>query len=416
MTPFPTRPEKSDTATKRCARVLLVDDNPRLIPLLKRTVEAAGLQAIICTNGQQAWTYLSENHSSIDLMVTDLSMPFITGHQLIEKVYRAGWDLPIIVLSAQTHECDPQMLMRLGVKAVLIKPQGVRDLTTKIIEVLRESGRLHEVAPEPASEPDLPTVLIVEDDPVLSIVLGDVLKKKLHGARVLSCSTLQQGHHLIESFAINLLITDLNLPDGNALGLICSLLDAQPHAHVILTTASRVPFLKQRSEALGLIRFLEKPIQPLELADMANSALARPGTFLRPVTTRFPKMMSKNIGSEAGVLRSVVPLTDLQQRCTAKGSYNITYYVEASEPASISISEGELICASVGKLKGFEALVEIASWETAFVEESELCSPVIPNLPHRRWQSILVDAVRSDVRLSRIPPTQVGASRWRQRN
>jgi CheY-like chemotaxis protein len=391
-------------------RLLVVDDNPRLIPLLKRSIEAGGFQVIICTNGQQAWSYLQTHHNQIDLMLTDLSMPLLSGQELIKRVHGAGWGLPVIILSAQTNACDYDDLQNKGVCRVLSKPHDVKDLPKHISEILEQRGRLNAVRLERAVEPDLPTILMVEDDPIFSMVLGNVLKKKLVGARVLSCSTVKQAQYMLESFLLTLLITDLNLPDGNSLGLICSLLDLQPKAHVIMVTASRVPLLKQRAEALGLIRFLEKPIQPLELADLAyNFVHPHPQSSITRSVARITQGLGRYPPGSP-----VQPLTDLQRRCQSRHSCTLSYHHPDLESGELLLQHGKILHAACGDLLGMPALIEILAWDSAQVSVSAF-KEAKPNLPNRGWQSLLMEAVRFDARLSQLPPTQVGAHRWNQR-
>ena len=105
--------------------VLIVDDDPQIRRLVANVVCATGLQAICTANGQEAISALAASSGSIELIVTDLAMPIMDGHQLIRLVRRLYPEIRIVCMSGYSDRVPP------GV-AFLHKPFTVSMLSTAI--------------------------------------------------------------------------------------------------------------------------------------------------------------------------------------------------------------------------------------------------------------------------------------------
>jgi two-component system cell cycle sensor histidine kinase/response regulator CckA len=84
--------------------ILVVDDEPAVINLVKLILEAAGYSVLAASNGQQALALFENRSHSIDLLLTDISMPGISGLELACRVSEAIPQLPVIFMSG----CHPE--------------------------------------------------------------------------------------------------------------------------------------------------------------------------------------------------------------------------------------------------------------------------------------------------------------------
>lgn len=84
------------------SRILLVDDEPALLPLLRRFLEKQGYQVTTCHSAQEALAAFEE--APFDLVVTDLTLDGINGEQLIELLRAKQPALPAIIASGYPHQ------------------------------------------------------------------------------------------------------------------------------------------------------------------------------------------------------------------------------------------------------------------------------------------------------------------------
>lgn len=88
------------------ARILIVDDEPDLRGMVRLILELAGHDVVEAHHGAAALERLKEDR--VDLLITDVMMPVMDGHQLIDQVRGdpERSQLPIIVLSASPHNVE----------------------------------------------------------------------------------------------------------------------------------------------------------------------------------------------------------------------------------------------------------------------------------------------------------------------
>ena len=119
-----------------------------------------------------------------------------------------------------------------------------------------------------------PRVLVVDDEAELLELISDTVAKGL-GCKIIPASSLAEARKALESQKIDLLITDLNLPDGDGMSLLPVLHLHQPTAQAIIITGHAS--LDGAIEAIreGATDFVPKPFTSVELADRIKKALAR---------------------------------------------------------------------------------------------------------------------------------------------
>jgi FixJ family two-component response regulator len=119
-----------------------------------------------------------------------------------------------------------------------------------------------------------PRVLVVDDEAELLELITDTVAKGL-GCKLIPASNLTEARRALESQRIDLLVTDLHLPDGDGMSLLPVMQLHQPTAQAIIITGQAT--LDGAIEAIrcGATDFVKKPFTGVELADRINRALAR---------------------------------------------------------------------------------------------------------------------------------------------
>jgi len=122
------RKDQANTASPRLHRILLVEDEARLAVLGQRVLESAGFDVVVHTSSLQALEEFYADPTRYDLLVTDNTMPHMTGLQLVEKVLSTRPDLPILMVSGIGESMSAEALKKFGVTKLLSKPYQSADL------------------------------------------------------------------------------------------------------------------------------------------------------------------------------------------------------------------------------------------------------------------------------------------------
>jgi CheY-like chemotaxis protein len=125
----PTKPSK--------ALILLVDDDIDLRGIIHRFLERSGFSVVAAGNGREALVRLETQR--VDLMLTDLMMPEISGIELIQTVRQTSPLLPIIAMSADAdlrNDRSLELAAQAGAQVVLEKPFAMNRLIREIQRLL----------------------------------------------------------------------------------------------------------------------------------------------------------------------------------------------------------------------------------------------------------------------------------------
>lgn len=108
--------------------ILVVDDEPAIIRLVRATLQANGHAVVTAARGEEALQMLEEERP--DLVVLDLMMPGMDGVGVLHRIRRLpdGGGLPVVVLSGDVLESRIDELKSLGVSEFLTKPVNLDEL------------------------------------------------------------------------------------------------------------------------------------------------------------------------------------------------------------------------------------------------------------------------------------------------
>jgi len=115
-------------------RVLVVDDEPPIRKLLRMGLAAQGYQIIEAANGKAALELLGQ---SPDLIILDLGLPDMQGHELLRMIRVRNDGVPIIVLSSRGDEAGKVQALDFGADDYVTKPFGMDELLARMRAALR---------------------------------------------------------------------------------------------------------------------------------------------------------------------------------------------------------------------------------------------------------------------------------------
>ena len=120
------------------ARILVVEDEPRLAELLRLYLERDGHQVTVVGDGRAAIEAVDAD--PVDLVVLDLMLPGVSGEAVLGAIRERG-DTPVLIASAKRSDLERISGLRMGADDYLAKPFNPHELTARVAAVLRRSAR-----------------------------------------------------------------------------------------------------------------------------------------------------------------------------------------------------------------------------------------------------------------------------------
>jgi two-component system response regulator VicR len=118
-------------------KILVVDDDPFLLELIKKNLELQGYQVFVAVDGDEGLKLLNETKPH--LIILDIMMPTLTGLEFCRRVRKVS-TLPIILLTALGSEADIVRGLEAGADDYLVKPFLKDELSARVLAVLRRAS------------------------------------------------------------------------------------------------------------------------------------------------------------------------------------------------------------------------------------------------------------------------------------
>jgi two-component system KDP operon response regulator KdpE len=115
-------------------KVLVIDDEPPIRKLLRMGLSTQGYEVLEATNGKTALELLAQQ---LSLIILDLGLPDIQGHELLRMIRQRNEAVPIVVLSSRGDEAGKVQALDLGADDYLTKPFGMDELLARMRAALR---------------------------------------------------------------------------------------------------------------------------------------------------------------------------------------------------------------------------------------------------------------------------------------
>jgi CheY-like chemotaxis protein len=119
---------KSRGQHRQPLRILCTDDNAELAELIAESLQHYGYRVEWALDGEVALKLLAADPAKFDLLITDMQMPGLDGHDLIVQSRAVGFRGKIIVFAGALTARDRERLGRLSVEAIIDKPANHRQL------------------------------------------------------------------------------------------------------------------------------------------------------------------------------------------------------------------------------------------------------------------------------------------------
>ncbi len=119
--------------------ILVVDDEPRILDVVRRYLERDGFVVRVARDGQEALDVFRASRPAPALVVLDLMLPRVDGWHVCRELRRES-SVPIVMLTARADESDTLLGLDLGADDYITKPFSPRELVARVRTVLRRAG------------------------------------------------------------------------------------------------------------------------------------------------------------------------------------------------------------------------------------------------------------------------------------
>src|SRR5450759_3551020 len=237
--------------------IMVVEDQADLRKLAQHILEGYGYQVLTAANGGEALLQAERHVGPIQLMLTDVVMPRMTGRELADRLKPLRPAMKVLYTSGYTDNVVVHRgIVDLGV-AYLQKPFTPIGLAAKVREVLLR----------PAV-----TILVVDDEAKIRGLLRHFLKAA--GYEVLEAADGRQAVTQAETHHVDLIITDLIMPEQEGIETIHLLHKQQPNLKIIGMSGAMDPVYLELANRLGAQATLAKPFNNEQLLEIVRRVLA----------------------------------------------------------------------------------------------------------------------------------------------
>ncbi len=113
-------------------KVLVVDDEKQIVDMMKEMLEVMGYEAIPSYSSPEALNVFNAKPDHFDMVITDLTMPQMTGIDLAMEILKIRADTPVILCTGFSHTVDQKSMKQSGIRDFLLKPVSIRELAVTV--------------------------------------------------------------------------------------------------------------------------------------------------------------------------------------------------------------------------------------------------------------------------------------------
>jgi signal transduction histidine kinase/DNA-binding response OmpR family regulator len=243
----------------RGARILVADDEPGLVAIVRQLMERSGADVSIAHGGIAALEAIRAAGAKFDVVITDLDMPEVDGWAVAAEVKSHLPGTHVVMLTGWAGEIAPEDFRARGVDVVLAKPCSRAELEAAIGSLL---------AKKPANAFQ---VLLVDDEPAFARAVRDLLSLQGHSVTVVDSAAAALEQTSAGSFDV--VLTDYSLGQMNGAELAERLAHDADRPYVVLMTGYATEIDDPSLMSEGVDAVLPKPCR----GDDLRQVLARVG-------------------------------------------------------------------------------------------------------------------------------------------
>jgi len=238
------------------ARILVVDDEPGLVAIVRQLLERSGALVTVAQGGQAAVDAVRAPDAKFDVVITDLDMPEVDGWAVAAAVKEHKPGTHIVMLTGWAGEIAPEDSKSRGVDIILAKPCGRVELEGAIGALL---------APRPTPGLD---VLLVDDEAAFARAIRELLT--LQGHQVTVVDSAAKALEAVAARSFDVVLTDYSLGTVTGAELAERLADQPTSPYVVLVTGYATEIDDPTLLSRGVNAVLPKPCRGDDLRQVLS--------------------------------------------------------------------------------------------------------------------------------------------------
>ena len=266
----PTSDKSTDPVAK--SHVLLVDDDDLALKSMQLVLKQLGHRVTACGSAHEALSCLAQSRDTIDIVLTDFTMPRMSGLELAERIHKLQPQLPILLITGDAGKIDDNAAKQAGITDFIDKPASSQELRNALTQAMQTHAENPQPAPiiEPASEAKQ-QVLVIDDN---ELVRGSLLSLlKTIGFASHAAASIAEARKFLAQQPVDAILVDHHLEGENGFEEVPRLF-AESHAAGVqvplLVGMTGSEYLPDTSEH-QLDAFLTKPFTAEQLRTVLNA-------------------------------------------------------------------------------------------------------------------------------------------------
>lgn len=223
--------------------ILIVEDNPGLCALAEEVLSSEGYSVLAAQDGAHALRVAEEFSGQIQLLLTDIALPDIDGQEIAASLHALRPDMKVLFMSGLAKAAGSGDRPFAPYANFIQKPWSPQGLCEKICSVL-------------ATQPLAQRILVVDDEPGVRDWLAELLTGCGH--RVFTAKDGLEAKNLAARETLDVIITDISMPNEEGLGVIRALRKSNPALKIIAMSGTHAEVLRD-AKLLGANAALTKP-------------------------------------------------------------------------------------------------------------------------------------------------------------
>jgi len=228
-----------------------------------------------------------------------------------------------------------------------------------------------------------PIILLLEDSVNVGMIVQNTVLMSLPEYRLVWARTLAEARVIACESPIAVFVIDVELPDGNGIDFLMEVGLLQPEARAVVMSGNPLPVYRERTKALGNVRFFEKPFVTSEFVNCLRDMLVA-------------RNSSSEDNSFQGTIKNLTPIDLIQLKCMANAT-TVVRFQSSSGEGRVYFDKGRMVHAETSYASGEKALSEIVAFTGGTVAEEP--ARTVTRTLHQDWQTLLMNAAHAqDVR------------------
>ena len=267
---------ESTAPAKGTERILYVDDEELLVGFAEEMFSSLGYQVTIRTSSLEALELFKQDPDSFDLIITDQTMPKMTGYELAKELMKIRPDIPVILCTGFSATITPAKAKAAGIRELVMKPLLIWQIAKTIRDVLDGQSPSDQSTPQieaetgkAETEPTRSLKVLVADDDVVSRKLATAFLEQA-GHTVIAAENGQEALTLLDREDFDFIIMDGEMPVMDGITATKAIRNKEKeaqggHIPILAITGYSAESDKERFLAAGMDGIISKPITASKL-------------------------------------------------------------------------------------------------------------------------------------------------------